>query len=173
MAVSLYDATVVSFIQGLGALQGVLKVGLDHCASTGADPEAMLDVRLYPDMAPLSYQIYASTSHSLDAIKATKSGVFAPPRGAGPLPYAAWQQKVADTRAALQAFTAEEINELEGNDVVFDLGERKLPFTGADFLMSFSVPNFYFHMTTAYDILRMKGAPLAKQHFLGRIRMKA
>jgi hypothetical protein len=68
--------------------------------------------------------------------------------------------------------TPEAVNALGGGDVTFKLSERALPFTTEDFLMSFSLPNFYFHAATAYDILRHKGAPLGKRDFLGRLKMK-
>ena len=64
------------------------------------------------------------------------------------------------------------INALEGKDVVFQLGERKMPFIVENFLMSFSMPNLHFHATTAYDILRMTGAPIGKRDYLGQMRMK-
>jgi len=72
----------------------------------------------------------------------------------------------------LSALTPEAVNALGGKDVTFALGERKLPFTAEGFLMSFSLPNFFFHATTAYDILRHKGAPLGKRDFMGRLKLK-
>ena len=68
--------------------------------------------------------------------------------------------------------TAEDINSLAGRDMRFEMGERVLPFTAEDFLMSFSLPNFFFHAATAYDILRMKGLALGKPDYLGRPRLK-
>ena len=76
------------------------------------------------------------------------------------------QALVAQTREALEAWTPDAVNALGGRDVVFALGEHKLPFTTEGFLMSFSLPNFFFHATTAYDILRHKGAPIGKRDFL-------
>jgi hypothetical protein len=72
----------------------------------------------------------------------------------------------------LSALSAETVNTWEGNDVSFKIGDRVLPFTAVGFLLSFSLPNFYFHATTAYDILRMKGVPLGKRDFLGRLQLK-
>ena len=79
---------------------------------------------------------------------------------------------VTEARDALSAMTPDAVNALIGRDVMFQAGERKLPFTAEGFLMSFSLPNFYFHATTAYDILRHKGVPLGKRDFMGRMRMK-
>jgi hypothetical protein len=73
----------------------------------------------------------------------------------------------ASRRAAPEA-----VNALVGRDVTFKLGDRALPFTTEGFLMSFSLPNFFFHAATAYDILRHKGAPLGKRDFMGKIKLK-
>ena len=72
----------------------------------------------------------------------------------------------------MTAWTPEAVNALGGKDVIFALGDRKLPFVAEGFLMSFSLPNFYFHATTAYDILRTNGVPLGKRDFMGRMKMK-
>ncbi len=73
----------------------------------------------------------------------------------------------------LEALTPEEVNALEGRDLAFKLGEHQMPFVAENFLMSFSLPNFYFHATTAYDILRMKGVPLGKRDYEGRLRTRS
>ena len=73
----------------------------------------------------------------------------------------------------LSAWTPEAVNALCGRDVVFHVGERQMPFTAEGFLMSFSLPNFYFHATTAYDILRTNGVPLGKRDFMGRLKLKS
>ena len=85
--------------------------------------------------------------------------------------YDALQNLVIEARAELESLTPEEVNALAGGDVIFNLGEHRLPFVSEDFLMTFSLPNFYFHATTAYDILRMKGVPLGKRDFIGRMNM--
>jgi len=79
---------------------------------------------------------------------------------------------VADARARLEKLSRDDVDKLEGKDVVFQLGDFKIPFTAENFLMSFSMPNLHFHATTAYDILRMKGAPLGKRDYMGAMRVK-
>ncbi|MGN6451795.1 MAG: DUF1993 family protein, partial [Steroidobacteraceae bacterium] len=74
---------------------------------------------------------------------------------------------------ALQEVTPAEVNALEGRDVVFQLRDFKMPFTAKGFLLSFSLPNFYFHASTAYDILRWRGVRIGKRDFMGRLRLKA
>jgi hypothetical protein len=172
MAITLYDATVAAFIQTVGAVGHLLKRGRSHCEETSTDLTSVLDSRIFPNMLPLRYQVQAVIGHTLGAVEGVKTGVFKPPYGAPSADWDALQAAVADAQEALKAYTADEINALESNDVLFDVGERKLAFTGAGFLMTFSVPNMHFHATTAYDLLRAQGVPLGKGDYLGRIRLK-
>jgi hypothetical protein len=171
MTISLYDATVASYLQIARAASGWLDKGLDHCRKTGADPEALTGARLYADMLPLAFQIELVNHHSLPAIECCRTGVFRPPPLTfSTLDYAGLQKMIADTIAGLEA--AGEIDTLEGRDVVFAIGDRKVSYTAENFLLSFSWPNFYFHATTAYDILRGQGVKIGKYDFLGVLRMK-
>ena len=172
MAISLYDLSVASYLQTLGGVAGFLDRGLDHCRETGIDPEEIVETRLFPDMFPFRFQIWSVAHHSIGAIEGVKQGVFNPPRELTPLDYAGLQKVVADTRAALEQLTAADVNALEGRDVAFQFRDFKLPFTAENFLLSFSLPNFYFHAATAYDILRSKGVPLGKRDFMGALRLK-
>ena len=173
MAISLYDVTVASYQQTLGAVAGFLDKGLAHATAAGTDPAALVATSLFPDMLPLAFQIWSVEHHSLGAIEGCKAGVFTPPAPLPALDYAGLQKVVADTREALGKLTPDEVNALEGRDVVFQIGDRKMPFVAQDFLLTFSAPNFYFHSTTAYDILRSKGVKLGKRDFMGKMRMKA
>jgi len=172
MAISLYDVSVASFLQVLGAVQGFLEKGLAHCKATGLDPESIVDMRLHDDMLPFRFQLVSVAHHSRGAMEGAKAGHFAPPGGVGDLDYAGLQALVADARAALQALTPAEVDALEGGDVVFRIGPRELPFTVENFLLSFSTPNLHFHATTAYDILRQAGVPLGKRDYMGQLRLK-
>jgi hypothetical protein len=174
MAVSLYDLSVTNYLQTLGAVEGFLAKGLSHFQESKADPNAVLDERLYSDMAPFKFQVWATAHHSFGAIKGVKEGVFGPP---SPIPatmdYAGLQKAVTEAREALQQVKAGDVDAVQGKDVTFQLPTMKIPFTAEGFLLSFSLPNFYFHATTAYDILRHKGVPLGKRDFLGRMRIKS
>ena len=171
MSTTLYELCVPGYLQTLGAVAGFLEKGRLHCQSAGIDPTSIVDARLAPDMLPFRFQIVSVAHHSLGTIRALESGRFGPPTDAG-LDYSALQKMVVETRDALKNLSADEINRHAGRDVLFQMGEMKLPFTAEDFVLSFSLPNFYFHAATAYDILRMKGAPLGKGDFLGAMRMK-
>jgi hypothetical protein len=172
MAITLYDTTATLFIQTLSAMDGILKRGLAHCGDNNIAPADMLEVRLFADMLPLRYQVQAAIGHSVAAIEGVKSGVFKPPYGTQGADFAAVQAEVTAAIAKLKSYTPDEINALEDKDVVFNLGERQLPFVGKGFLLSFSLPNFHFHATTAYDILRSKGVPLGKADYIGRPQLK-
>ena len=173
MAFSLYDASVANYLQTLGAVGGFLDRGLAHFRERGIDPEEIVETRMAPDMLPFRFQIISVVHHSRGAIEGAKTGVFRPPGPAAGLDFAALQALVAEARDVLAGQTPEVINALEGGSMVFEMGDRKIPFTTEDFLMSFSLPNFYFHAATTYDILRMKGAPLGKRDFMGRLRIKS
>ena len=173
MATSLYDLSVANYLQTLGGVAGFLDRGLDHCRENGIDPEAVVETRLFSDMLPFRFQIWSVRHHSIGAIEGVKKGVFTPPPELPALDYAGLQKVVADTRADLEKLTAADVNALEGADVVFQFRDFKMPFTAEGFLLSFSLPNFYFHAATAYDILRSKGVPLGKRDFMGALRLKS
>jgi hypothetical protein len=172
MSISLYEASAALFIQTLSAMEGFLGRGLTHFEEAKIDPAEIVETRLFGDMLPFRYQVQASIGHSLGALEGVKGGVFKPPYGTPDTGYAGLQKQVADALAALKALQPEEVNALQDRDVIFNLGDRQLPFVAKDFLLTFSLPNFHFHATTAYDILRMKGVPLGKRNYLGAIKMK-
>jgi uncharacterized protein len=173
MAFSLYDATVANYLQILGAVDRILDKSLAHFRDKGIDPAEVVETRLASDMLPFRFQVVSLAHHSRGAMEAARNGVFVPPSGKPDLDFAALQGLVKEARDELAAQTPDSVNALAGRDVAFKLGERVLPFTAEGFLMSFSLPNFFFHATTAYDILRHKGAPLGKRDFMGRLNLKA
>jgi uncharacterized protein len=172
MALLLYDATVASYLQILGAVDGFLEKSRIHFCEKGIDLAEIVEARLVPDMLPFRFQIFSIAHHSRGAMEAAKNGVFTPSSGKPDLDYAALQALVTEARNELSVLTPEAVNALVGHDVTFRLGDRALPFTAEGFLISFSLPNFFFHATTAYDILRHKGAPLGKRDFVGRLKLK-
>lgn len=173
MAFSLYDASVANYLQMLGGVSHFLDKGLKHFQEKGIDPEAVVEARIVDDMWPLRHQIVAVAHHSRGAVEGAIAGEFKPPVSNPALNYAGLQALVKDAQDALAALKPGDVNALEGRDVIFKLGDRAMPFTAETFLMTFSLPNFYFHATTAYDIIRSKGAPVGKRDFMGRMRMKA
>ncbi|MBC7104154.1 MAG: DUF1993 domain-containing protein [Parvibaculum sp.] len=172
MSLSLYDLTVPNYLQTLGAVSGFLKKGAAFCEEQGIAPDEIVQARIVDDMLPFSFQIASIAQHSLGAVEGVQGGACYPPKDPGTHDYASLLKLVDDARAGLEKVTPDALNDREGKDVIFHLGERQLPFTAENFLLSFAFPNFYFHATTAYDILRARGVKLGKADFLGRMRMK-
>ncbi|MBI1408239.1 MAG: DUF1993 family protein [Caulobacter sp.] len=168
-----YDMSVACYLQTVGAVSGFLEVGRKHFEAAGHGLEEIVEARLHDDMLPFRFQILSVVHHSQGALDGMRGGVAGPPGASEPLDYAGLQALVADTLAKLQAADRAEIDALAGGDVVFQMGQMKLPFTNEGYLLSFSLPNLHFHATTAYDILRNKGVPLGKRHYLGHMRMKS
>jgi uncharacterized protein len=97
------------------------------------------------------FQIVSVAHHSLGAVQGLKKGVFAPPGQTGALDYGGLQKLIADAVTDLQGLSPTEVNALEGREIVFQMRDRQIPFTAEDFVISFSLPNFYFHCYSARD----------------------
>lgn len=173
MAISLYDLSVSSYLQCLGAVTGYLDKASTHCTENGVDLNEIVETRLFADMLPFRFQLVSVAHHSLGALRGIEAGVFTPPSSESDMGFAELQRHVADARETLESYSREQVDALEGRDMVFEIRDRQVPFTAEDFVMSFSLPNLYFHATTAYDILRMKGVPLGKRDYMGRMRIKS
>ena len=172
MPFTLYDATVPSYLQTLGAIQGLLAKAEAHCADKGVEPVALIQSRLTTDMLPFGYQVKSTVAHSIGSIRGVQAGVFSPDMRPWPEAFSELAEAVTSAVEALTAVTAGDIDEFADRDMRFEMGAMQLPFTGAGFLLSFSLPNFYFHATTAYDILRAQGVELGKRDYLGAVRIK-
>lgn len=170
MTTSLYDLSVPTFLQTVSAVAGFLDRAASHCEENGASPEAFVDARLFPDMAPFHFQIEALTHHAVWGVEALIKNVFDPPPLIGTMPFADLQAMVRRTETTLEAFTPDEVNRCAGKELDLQIGPRRLAFTAETFILSFSLPNFHFHAVTAYDILRMRGVPVGKRDYEGRLR---
>lgn len=171
MSISLYDASVASYLQSLGGVAAVLAKGED-CARDGRlDLDEIVGYRLRDDMAPFSFQVISVWHHSMNAIRGLKEGLFQPPPRMSGLDYGGLKGLVSEATASLESESRADVDALAGKPMVFKIGERELPFTAENFILSFSLPNFYFHATTLYDILRLHGVPLGKRDYLGKLRV--
>ena len=173
MTVTLYDLSVQNYLQTLGAVTGFLEKAQAHFRESNNALDEIVETRLYPDMLPFRFQIQSVVHHSVGAIEAIQQGVFKPPQNLASHNYQELQGLVANAHRALQDLPPEAVNARAGADVIFEIRGAQIPFTTEGFLLSFSLPNFYFHATTAYDILRSKGAPVGKRDYLGRMRLKS
>ena len=172
MAISLYDISVASYLQTLGGVAGFLEAGKAHCDANDVDLDKIIKTRLYPDMWPFHDQIISVAHHSLGSIRGLLAGLFQPPELGSDLDYTGLQGLVGEAITQLQKCTRETVDALEGNEVLFQAGKFEMRFATEDFVMSFSLPNLYFHATTAYGILRMNGVPIGKLNFMGQMRMR-
>jgi uncharacterized protein len=173
MTISLYDMSVVVYQQILASTSAVLSKGKVHAEANGIDLDALLETRLAEDMLPLRFQMISTAHHSLGAIQGIKAGVFGPPSMHPDLDYDGLHGLISAAQDELTQVSADEVNALLGQDMRFEFGDMKVPFTAEGFIASFSLPNFFFHAATTYNILRQQGTPLGKMDFLGAMQVKS
>ena len=166
MSLTMFQASVPVCTQILGGLAGVLEKAEAHAAARKIDEAALLTARLYPDMFPLTRQVQAATDF----------GRNAPGRLAGvellSLPntearFAELRARVATAIAWIGTLTPAQIDGTEDKEISFSAGTRTMSFPGRQYLLQFCLPHFFFHTTTAYDILRHNGVELGKRDFVG------
>lgn len=169
MPLTLHEAIVPGWLQLLNAADG----WLNKAAASGVAEEELISARLIEDMLPFGYQVKAMTVHSQGAIEGVRAGVFRPRFGEpNPTSFAELRGLLNGAISFLGELTEDELAELARRDMRFEAGTKRLDFTVTDFLLSFSQPNFYFHASTAYGILRMKGIGVGKLDYLGRLRLQ-
>lgn len=167
MALSLYDISVPVFIRGLGQLSHLLDKGLAHAQATGIDPGVLVDARLAPDMLTLAGQVQrASDASKLGA--ARLAAITAPSFPDTEQTWDELQARIAKTVDFLKSVDRAQIDGFEERPVSMKVGSNELDFTGERYLLQFALPNFFFHVTTAYDVLRHSGVPIGKRDYLGR-----
>jgi len=172
MSIALYDAVVRTYLQILPGVSHCLDKGRAHCTATGRNVDELVECRIFPDMLPLHFQIVTLVHMSAGAITAVREGTFGAPDLSLAFDYAGLEGHVRTARREIESLTAAEVNGLADREVTFRAGDVTLPFLAEDFFLSFAVPHFYFHTTTAYDVLRMEGVPLGKLDFLGQVRTR-
>lgn len=172
MPISLYDAVIPSQLQILESVDRLVAKAEAFCAEHGVEPAEILEARLAPDMLPFVYQVKSVAVHSLGAIEGVRRGSFGPDMTPPPSSFAGLTARLAETRTGLQSIEPAEMEAFIGRDMRFAFGDFVMDFTAENFLLSFSQPNFYFHATTAYAILRGKGLAIGKRDFIGAVRKK-
>lgn len=167
MALSLYDISVPVFLRGLGQLSHVLDKGLAHAQASGLDPATLVNARLAPDMFTLAGQVQSAS----DASKlgtARLAGITAPSFPDTEASYAELQARVAKTIDFLGSVDRALIDGAGDREVTMKVRGNELKFTAERYLLQFALPNFFFHVTTAYGVLRHSGVALGKLDYLGR-----
>lgn len=170
MEITLYDVSVRTYLQGLYAMRQILEKGEEQARQGALDLNDIVECRLRDDMAPFRFQLVSVWHHSLGAVRGLKTGTFSPPPSLGDLDYDQLKGLIDEAITELSSESVNTINALAGKPLLFKVGDREIPFVSNNFILSFSVPNFNFHATTAYDMLRMQGVPLGKMDYLGALR---
>jgi len=168
MSLTLHEAFVPTAKQILGGTRGLVDKAESHCAEHGLDASELYEARLAETMWNLPWHVRACWVHSGFAIDQFESGAFSPDFTELPQDWDAMRAMIDDALARLDAITVEQLEAVADKPVDFQLGGKTLmTMTGQNFLLSFNQPNLFFHATTFYDILRMKGVALGKRDFMG------
>jgi hypothetical protein len=168
MATELYDLTIPVFLRGFASMAAFLEKARAHADSVGMPHAELLEARLFEDMKPLPYQIQrCSDAAKFVAVRVGQVETVAMEDDEAS--FADLQDRIARTVAFLKDVPAAAMNGREEAEIVIKLPNRSFEMSGRAYVLGFALPNFYFHVTTAYAILRHKGVPLGKQDFLGGI----
>ncbi len=168
MATELYDLTVTPFTRGLRALSGLLDKAVAHARANGVDPESYLALRIIDDMNPLIKQVQTACDSPKLCI-ARLSGIAAPVNDDSETTLAELQTRIADTLAYIASVPREAIDGQEAKAVTLTFPGGEMQFLGQPYVTGFAMPNFYFHLTTAYVLLRGAGVPLGKRDYMGGV----
>ena len=166
MTISMYQVSVPVFLRGLNALSAVLDKAAAFAEAKKFDQAVLLGTRIYPDMFPLNVQVGQVCAHAARGV-AQLSGLTQPDFGAPATTVAELKERIAKAIDFVKSAKREQIDGTEDKDIVLKFGTREMPFKGEQFLVGFTLPNFYFHYTTAYNILRGLGLDVGKRDFMG------
>lgn len=167
MSLSLYDVSIPVFLRTFQNLSDILKKGEAFADETGMPHSDLLEARLFPDMAPLTAQIQR-VSDTAKFVAVRLGGIDNVPMDDNEASFADLQARIDRTIAVLQSLSPEAMDGKEELEVVLKSRDKSTTFTGRDYLLGFAIPNFFFHVTTAYALLRHKGVPIGKMDYLGR-----
>ena len=168
MTISMFQASVPNFINGLNNLSAILDKAASYAEAKKIDQSVLVNARLAPDMFPLSKQVQIAT----DIVKggaARLASVEIPSFSDDEKTFAELKERIAKVIAFLQTIKSEQIDGSEEKDINLKVGGYELNFKGQGYLLNFVIPNFYFHITTTYSILRHNGLDIGKKDFLGSI----
>ena len=166
MPFSIYQASIPVYVRRLEALSVILDKATAYASHRKIDPAVLIAARLYPDMLPLGRQVQIACSHAIRG--ATRLAGMEPMSLENKADsFDDLKAVIAKIKEFLGRIEPEKIEGAEDRDITFPVGDRKVTMKGADYLFHFSMPNFYFHVITAYDILRSNGLEIGKADFMG------
>ncbi|KKK12520.1 hypothetical protein P175DRAFT_0503236 [Aspergillus ochraceoroseus IBT 24754] len=165
MSSPVYDFTIPTFIKGLQTLAAILKLGEDYAKENGIPADELLNARLYEDMRPLTFQVYAAVMPTLKAV-ARSTFTELPTVENNDKTFEDLYKSIDETIQKLKVVEVSAFVGKEQTAFKAPIGPFELDFTPESYSVNFALPNFYFHINTAYSILRSKGVPLGKQDYL-------
>jgi uncharacterized protein len=166
MTISMYQASVPVFQRSLTNLKGLLQKAADHAAARKIDESVFLQSRLYPDMLAMGRQVQIAADFA-KGCTARLAGQDVPKYDDTEATFAEMMARIDKTLAFIGGFKAEQIDGTEGRDISITIAGNPVAFKGQPYLVHFAIPNFYFHMSMAYAILRHNGVEIGKGDFLG------
>ena len=166
MTISMYQASVPRFINTLGNLSNILDKAQAHVDARKLDPATLTAYRLFPDMLPMKKQVQIACDTAKGAA-ARLAGVELPVHEDNETTLAELKARIAKTIAFLQTMTPEQIDGTEDMEIVIKRHDKETRYKGMQFLLGQALPNFYFHVATAYNILRHNGIEIGKRDYLG------
>ena len=165
MSLSMYKASVPVFLQILASQSAILDKAAAHAAARKIEPSVLLNARLYPDMYPFVRQVQI-TCDTAKGAGGRLAGVECPVYPDTEASFDELNARIAKTVAFLKGLRPDQIDGSETRDIVLKIGDHTMPFKGEAYLLTFALPNFFFHATTGYAILRHCGVELGKRDFM-------
>jgi hypothetical protein len=168
MTISMYQASVPRIINMLGNLSRIIEKAQAHADAKKIDPAAIIDFRLYPDMFSLCRQVQIATD-TAKSVVARLAGADIPAYEDNERSFDDLKARIAKTITFVETFKPAQIDGTEDKDIVTKRGDKETHYKGMQFLLNHAMPNVYFHVTTAYNILRHNGVEIGKRDYLGTV----
>lgn len=166
MSLSLYEASVPVFLRYLDRLQGLVNAAQAHVDSLHQEPAVLLFARLAPDMAPFETQVLIAANFALRACFPL-AGQDIPHYGDFPATFDGLRARIARVQTLLQALEPSQYVDGESRVLESQAGNARVSLKAPEFLLQYALPNFFFHLSAAYAILRSQGVPIGKAQFDG------
>jgi len=166
MTISMYQTSVPRFVNILGNLSNILDKAQAHVDAKKIDPAVLPNFRLFPDMLPLTTQVQIACD-TAKGVVARLAGMEIPAFEDNEKTLADLKARIAKTVAFIQSVPAAKIDGSEDKEIVIKRGDKETRYKGMQFLLGHATPNFYFHVTTTYNILRHNGVEIGKRDYLG------
>ena len=166
MTISMYQASAPRLANMLRNLDAILTRAQAHATAKKIDPAVLLGARLFPDMLPFVKQVQIATDHAKGCV-ARLAGVEVPKFEDTEQSFEELRARIARIIAFVESFSATQIDGSEERDIALKAGGQEMSFKGLTYLLGYAMPNFYFHLVTAYNILRHNGVEIGKRDYIG------